>query len=72
MIEFCFGCMVLMLLLFGMVQVVRWVMMDLAERRSDHDRVLVSGWNTAGDAVKQLTPDFHQIRPMDAVDYKKE
>ena len=67
-IEFCFASIVLMLLLYGMVQTVRWVMTDIVERRYDHDTILVSG----GDARSQLSPNFHKIRFMDAVMFQKE
>ncbi len=67
MIEFCFASAVLMLLLFGMIQTVRWIMLDLAERRFDHDDVLTKGTNVAG----QLNPYFHRTRSIDAVLFDK-
>ncbi|MBF0386474.1 MAG: pilus assembly protein [Candidatus Omnitrophica bacterium] len=66
-IEFCFACAVFMLLLFGMVQTVRWIMMDLAERRYDHEAVLTA----AGPLDGQLNPNFHRPRPLDAALFKK-
>jgi hypothetical protein len=62
-IEFAFAMTGVMLLLYGMVMVFRWVGMDLAERRYDHDKRLIAGTNT----LKQLEPDFHATRSMDAV-----
>jgi hypothetical protein len=62
-LEFCFAATILMVLVFGMVQTVRWVMMDLSERRFDHDTALLA----SGDAKSQLNPSFHQIRNMDTV-----
>ncbi|MEI6437117.1 MAG: hypothetical protein WCO69_00030 [Candidatus Omnitrophota bacterium] len=79
MIEFCFACIVLMVLVFGMIQTVRWSMVDLAERRYDHEQVLTSNTyiNFGGgiyetfDVEKQLNPNFHQPRPIDAALFKK-
>ncbi len=71
-IEFCFASVVLMMLLLGMVQTVRWVMLDLAERRYDHEAVLTSGSNDPGvDASSQLNPYFHRPRPIDAALFRK-
>ena len=58
--------MVLMVLIYGMVQTVRWVMMDVSERRFDHDATLVQVAG-AGDASGQVSPNFHHIRYMDTV-----
>jgi len=63
-IEFAFGMIILGLMVFGLVQCFRWVMLDLAERRVDHDRILTDN-NLSTEA--QLNPNFHQIRKIDAV-----
>ena len=81
-IEFCFAGIVLMVLVFGMVQTVRWVMMDLAERRYDHDSSLIRNKGPHfdpsrgqlliySDAKDQLSPYFHDIRHMDTVAFKR-
>lgn len=66
-IEFCFASVVLMVLLFGMVQTVRWIMLDLAERRYDHDAVLTANTDVEG----QLNPYFHRPRSLDAALFRK-
>ena len=53
-----------MFLCYGLIQTVRWVMMDLAERRVDHDQTLI---RQGGDASTQLGDNFHKLRPLDAV-----
>lgn len=60
-IEFCFAVSVFMALVFGMIKIVQWTMMDLAERRYDHDYVLTAGAN----AREQLNPNFHKVRSID-------
>ena len=67
MIEFCFASTVMMLLLFGMIQTVRWIMLELAETRYDSDVLLTRG----NDVQAQLNPYFHLPRPMDATLHKK-
>ncbi|MBF0486477.1 MAG: hypothetical protein HQL16_08190 [Candidatus Omnitrophica bacterium] len=62
-IEFTFAATGAMLLLYGLVMVFRWVGMDLAERRYDHDQRL----NNGTDMTAQLSPDFHEVRPMDVI-----
>ncbi len=62
-IEFSFAMMVMMVMLYALIQSSRWVMMDLAERRYDHDGTLLR----KGDASAQLTPNFHKARTLDAV-----
>ena len=54
---------ILCIILYGMVEVFRWGMMDLAERRYDHDAQLVTGTT----AAEQLTTKFHIMRPIDAI-----
>lgn len=67
-IEFCFASVVLMFLLYGMVQTVRWIMLDLAERRFDHDAVLT---DSAAGVEGQLNPYFHRSRPVDGAFFRK-
>jgi len=71
-IEFTFGMVILGLIIYGLVQCFRWVMLDLTERRVDHERVLtLQGVNPATGAQytteDQLNPNFHSIRKIDAV-----
>ena len=67
-IEFTAGMVILCLIIYGMVEIFRWGMMDMAERRFDHDHSLLS---QAGNTQQQLDPNFHQTRPMDALWYKQ-
>ncbi|MBF0331981.1 MAG: hypothetical protein HQL17_08625 [Candidatus Omnitrophica bacterium] len=63
-LEFSAAMVILCVILYGMVEVFRWGMMDMAERRYDHDAVLRytgPGSSTEG----QLNPNFHQTRSMD-------
>lgn len=62
-IEFCFSCIILVFLFYGLVAVVRWVMLDLATRRYNYD----TQFSLGGDAASQLGGDFHRMRPLDAV-----
>ena len=60
-VEFTFATIVFLALVSGMVLVFRWVMVDLAERRYDHDHSLIQG----GDAESQLSTGFHKTRRID-------
>ena len=66
--EFSAGMVVLCLILYGMVEIFRWGMMDLAERRFDHDR---SFSNRTLSTESQLNPNFHDVRPMDTLWYRR-
>ena len=66
-IEFTAGVVILSLIIYGMVEIFRWGMFDMAERRYDHDVMLTDNSLTT---EAQLNPDFHQVRPLDA-DFKK-
>ena len=57
-IEFCFAMVVVILLIYGLVMVIRWVGMDLADRRIAHDRVLISG----GTPEEQVRENFYRPR----------
>ena len=63
-IEFTAGVVVLCLIIYGMVGVLRWGMVDLAERRYDHDALLL---DNSVSTETQLSPNFHQGQPMDAI-----
>ncbi len=64
LIEFCFGVTVFMLLAAGMVQVVRWTLMNLVDTRVSYDKRFLTG----SDAAAQLSPSGPQkIRPLDPV-----
>jgi hypothetical protein len=63
-VEFAFGMVIFGLMVYGLVQCFRWVVMDLAERRFDHDRILV---NESLSTEAQLNPNFHRVRRIDAV-----
>lgn len=61
-LEYTAGMVVVCLLINGMIAVFRWGMMDMAERRFDHDAVLR---NALLNTEEQLNPDFHQVRPIE-------
>jgi hypothetical protein len=63
-VEFAFSMIVFGMITFGLVQAFRWVMLDMAERRVSHERILTN--NTIGTEA-QLNPNFHRVRKMDAV-----
>jgi hypothetical protein len=67
-LEFSAAMVVLCLIMYGMIQVFRWGVMDLAERRFDHDKTLVATTSLTQD---QLHPRFHQTRPVDGTVYRK-
>ncbi len=67
-LEFSAGMVVLCLIMYGMVETFRWGMMDMAERRFDHE---ASFLNASLNTEQQLNPNFHQTRPMDTLWYKK-
>ena len=59
---------VLCLIMYGMIEIFRWGMMDMAERRFDHDH---SFSDNSLSTEQQLNPNFHDVRPMDALWYKR-
>jgi hypothetical protein len=67
-LEFTAGMIVLCLIIYGLVAIFRWGMMDMAERRYDHDRILS---NSSLSVEEQLKLDFHHVRPMDATVFRK-
>ena len=67
-LEFSAAMVVLCLMIYGMVETFRWGMMDMAERRFDHEQSFL---NNALNTEQQLNPDFHQVRPMDTLWYRK-
>lgn len=75
MIEFAAAMVMTCLLVYAMIQIFRWGMMDLAERRYDHEWLLsnatgaVDGFNH-GKVLDQINPYFHGPRPMDASPYR--
>lgn len=62
-IEFTFAMMIVLILIFALVMVFRWAGMDLAERRSAHDRSMT---NSSLSPYQQLNPDFYQPREIRA------
>ena len=70
MIEFCFGATVFMLLVAGLIQVVRWTMMNLVEGRVAYEQRLTD--STQYDAAHQLGGGVvHRMRPIDSSMYSK-
>ena len=63
-LEFTFAMIVILFLMFGMVKILRWVGMDLAERRVAHDQTLTKPGATVEE---QLKPDFYRGKRIDAV-----
>ena len=72
LLEFMVSMMILCLIIYGMFAVLRWGMMDMAERRFDHDRSFRNGALGSSSVAAQLNPDFHQVRPMDATIFKQQ
>ena len=66
-LEFTASMVIACVILYGMVEVFRWGMMDLAERRYDHDAVL----KDSSTVEAQLNPYFHQARSMDFLSQSK-
>lgn len=60
-IEFTFTLVVIFFLAYGMVRVLRWAGMDMAERRWAHEQVLFNG----STPREQLKPDFYRPKRMD-------
>ena len=68
-VEFTFAMIVVMFLIYGMVQVFRWVGMDLAQRQYLQDNTLVTLANA--DPASELSPVFDQGLPLAAVYHGK-
>ncbi len=64
-IEFTFGVIVVMFLIYGMVQVFRWAGMDLAQRRWVQDSSITNLVGT--DPSSELNSDIDIVQPMSAV-----
>jgi hypothetical protein len=71
-LEFSAGMVMLCLIMYGMVEIFRWGMMDMVERRVDFERTLTQSLNSSQNAERQLNPDFHHTRPMDTLWYRPE
>ena len=56
-LEFTFAMIILMLLIYGLIMVFRWVGLDLAERRIQHEMVLTDNSLSPQD---QVNPDFYR------------
>ena len=52
-------------MIFGLVQVARWTVIDTVERRSKHDRMLKDYGTDADDVWKQLSPQGVRVRKID-------
>ena len=63
-IEFTFAMIAILLLIFGIIRIFRWVALDLADRRIAHDQLLQ---NTKLSPGQQITPNFYRPRKMEAV-----
>ena len=61
-LEYAAGMTILCVIIAGMIAIFRWGLMDMAERRYDHDAVLK---NSALLTEEQLNPNFHQTRRLD-------
>jgi hypothetical protein len=66
-IEFTFGVIVIMFLIYGMVRVFRWTGMDLAQRRWAQDNSITTTSLVGGDPASQLNVTSDYVQPMDAV-----
>ena len=63
-IEFTFAMILVLLLIFGLIRIFRWVGMDLSDRRIVHERVLE---DVSLSPEAQIAPDFYRPRKMGAV-----
>ncbi|MFH0753758.1 MAG: hypothetical protein V2A70_04265 [Candidatus Omnitrophota bacterium] len=61
-LEFTATFVIACVIFFCVVELFRWGMMDMAERRYDHDALLKNGDIATED---QLNPNFHQVQAMD-------
>jgi len=64
-IEFTFAMIVIMLIIFGMMQIFRWSGMDLAQRRYLQDSTLTT-LDSSGDPASELNTDIDSSVPMAA------
>jgi hypothetical protein len=63
-IEFTFAMIAIAFLVYGLIAIFRWVGLDLAERRFEHENLLT---NTELTTEQQLSPEFYRVRHLDAV-----
>jgi hypothetical protein len=70
-IEFTFGMIVILFLIYGTVRVFRWTGMDLAQRRFTQDTSLnipiIAGGQAGYDPVIQLNMADDRVQPISAV-----
>jgi hypothetical protein len=65
-IEFTFAMIVIVLLMFCMVKVFRWVGLDLADRRFQQDATLTANPPSGSGPEVQLDPNFYTAQPLSA------
>jgi hypothetical protein len=65
-IEFTLVLIIIVLMVWGLIQIFRWSGMDLAERRWTHDQTLINGQTPE----EQLNPDFYRAKRLNSV-YRK-
>ena len=63
-IEFTFAMVIVLLMIFGIIRIFRWLALDLSDRRIAHDRMLQ---NTSLSPKQQITPNFYRPRKMETV-----
>ena len=63
-IEFTFAMIIILFLIYGMIKVFRWVGIDMADRRIEHDQVLK---NPLATPAQQITPNFSRPKKIGAV-----
>ena len=63
-LEFTFAMIILMLLIYGLIMVFRWVGLDLAERRIQHEMVLT---DNSLSPQEQVNPNFYRPKKMRTV-----
>jgi len=67
-LEFTFAAFILLLLVYGLVQSVRWVIMDAADRRYYYEQAMGNLTGSAGvdiTASEQLNPQGPKVYPPD-------
>ena len=63
-IEFTFCMIVIMIMIYGIIEVLRWTGEDIAERRITHQDVLT---DAALTPTQQVEPDFYLPTDLDAI-----
>ena len=71
-VEFTFSLIMVLLILYGIVKVIRWSGVSLADRRIEHDRILNTNVpdnfpTFAQGPLRQVYPDFYNVKDMNLI-----